>query len=450
MLDMIKLSIPFLEEYTVTTSEVGTGSVRYVDFDACMERGITLESRAVFACGFDESTGKHEREVQGLRHPYEQLPTSFTGIAFKIFGGSEMRPACIELKASPAKIIQGHNLFGSDDLELGSIEMIMALQHAYPDFCEMLDFQHTMLDHLDGTYSCRVPNEFIARQVISQMKNVSSGHLRAALKNEHGTTCYFNKNSRHCDRKAYLKHDEYNSQLAKFRKLADKGDRHALHIVDVMANPHLINYSRNLVRFEAGFKRRYLDKFNIPQYLFDTIDPSGKSVKGAINFFRDYKNDVNENNLVQEMWTKAFKPLFDSFRGLEMDIFNDKEVRDLLRQNFNSVTKTGKISFAKADRLFRFYRSILSDGYLNVKDTYSKAAFNKSLADLSSVGIAKAQLQQIMGNSTDTSNVVPFVKVINLDFSNQFPADYVEPKVSPIAQAYSIGDFSSLSHMRVA
>ncbi|MGR2988999.1 phage/plasmid replication protein, II/X family, partial [Vibrio vulnificus] len=73
-------------------------------------------------------------EVGDLRHPYQSLPTSFTGMAFKIFQGTALRDACVELKASPAKILQGHNVYGSTSIVSGAYEMLMALYHAYPDF----------------------------------------------------------------------------------------------------------------------------------------------------------------------------------------------------------------------------------------------------------------------------------------------------------------------------
>ncbi|WP_337922176.1 phage/plasmid replication protein, II/X family, partial [Vibrio cholerae] len=83
----------------------------------------------------------------------------------------------------------------------------------YPDVYEMLDVHLATLDAIDATYSARVKTELQARQVIQQLKNVSNKQMRTAVRNEHETTVYFNKGSRHCDRKAYLKGPEFNHQL---------------------------------------------------------------------------------------------------------------------------------------------------------------------------------------------------------------------------------------------
>ncbi|AXH77775.1 MAG: replication initiation protein [Inoviridae sp.] len=448
MIDMIKISIPFKLDYCNTTKAMNGKSVSYVNLKECSVRGVTLESKSLSVTGHDEM-GNYIVEADNLRHPYEALPTSFTAIAFKIFSGTITRFPCIELKASPAKIIQGHNLFGSDDLELGVLELIAALAHSYPDIIEMLDVQDSVLDLIDATYSCRVDNSFIANQVIAQLKNVSNGHLRRAVKNEFETTCYFNKNSRHVDRKVYLKEHEYLAQIKKYTALAEKGNSHAQYIVDAMSDPRLINYSRNLVRFEASIKRRYLDEFAVPQRLFDSVDRFGVDQIGAISFFKLYSEKENVS-IVQRMWEKAFSQLFKTFQGAKMNLFDDSLVRDELRLKYSSITKTGKVSYAKPDRLFRFYRSIMSDGYDNVKDTFHIATFNKSLVQLSEIGLSKAQLQQINGIATDVSNVVSFTSVINFEFSNQFPSWYVEPLNSPIASAYQTADFARVAHIKLA
>ncbi|AXH76361.1 MAG: replication initiation protein [Inoviridae sp.] len=448
MIDMIKISIPFKLEYCETTTPLNGKSVSYVNLKECAVRGVDLESKSLSVTGHDQM-GNYIIEADNLRHPYEALPTSFTAIAFKIFSGTVTRFPCVELKASPAKIIQGHNLFGSDDLELGVLELIAALSHSYPDIIEMLEIQDSVLDLIDATYSCRVDNEYISKQVIAQLKNISNGHLRRAVKNEYETTCYFNKGSRHVDRKVYLKEHEYLSQIKKYTALAEKGNSHAQYIVDAMSDPRLINYSRNLVRFEASIKRRYLDDFGVPQRLFDSVDRFDVKQIGAINFFKLYLKNENVS-IVQSMWKKAFCQLFKTFQGAKMNLFDDSLVRDELRLRYSSVTKTGKVSFAKPDRLFRFYRSIMSDGYDNVQDTFSRSTFHKSVAELSEIGLSKAQLQQINGISTDVSNVVSFTSVINFEFSNQFPAWYVEPANSPISSAYQTADFAQVAHIKLA
>ncbi|NBD81499.1 DNA replication protein, partial [Citrobacter werkmanii] len=64
-------------------------------------------------------------------------------------------------------------------------------------------------------------------------------------------------------------------------------------------------------------------------------------------------------------------------------------------------------------------------GYNNVQDTMPRNSFYRALNDLMVIGFSKAQLQQL---SSDKSSVVPLFRVINIDFNNQRPSWYVEPR----------------------
>lgn len=424
MIDKLKISIPFKTEFTHQTYQTKSGeSVAYVDIKECSRRGIGLEAKTIFFTG---EVGTEQYEVADLRHPFESLPTHFTGMAFKIYQGTLLRNPCIELKASPAKILQGHNVYGPTSIEVGAIEMMMAFYNNYPEVYEMLDVPSSTLDAIDATYSARVKTELQARQVIQQLKNVSNKQMRTAVRNEHETTVYFNKGSRHCDRKAYLKGPEFTHQLNQLRSLQDKGDRSYDRVIDVMSDPHLINYSRHLVRFEAGAHRRYLNDLDIPKNLFD-----------AIKYQKEYES--TGQNLIADIWKKAFTPLLEALEGQHMNIFNDEEVHNKLKQTYFRYTPKGNVSYAKADKLFRFYRSLVSDGYQAVYQSFtSRQTFSRHLNDLLAIGFSKAQLQNLQGNGND--NVVPLLQVIEIDFSQQHPSDYVEPKVGHIAQIYGYGD----------
>ena len=45
-----------------------------------------------------------------------------------------------------------------------------------------------------------------------------------------------------------------------------------------------------------------------------------------------------------------------------MNIYNRDNIQSLLRKHYYSVTPKGNISYAKADRLFGFYKNLLNDG----------------------------------------------------------------------------------------
>ncbi|EOX1769440.1 phage/plasmid replication protein, II/X family [Vibrio cholerae] len=424
MIDKLKISIPFKAEFTFSTHQAKSGeAVSYVDIKECSRRGIGLEAKTIFFTG---EVGAEQYEVADLRHPFESLPTHFTGMAFKIYQGTYLRSPCVELKASPAKILQGHNVYGPTSIEVGAIEMLMAFYNNYPDVYEMLDVHLATLDAIDATYSARVKTELQARQVIQQLKNVSNKQMRTAVRNEHETTVYFNKGSRHCDRKAYLKGPEFNHQLNHLRSLQEKGDTSYDRVIDVMSDPRLINYARHLVRFEAGAHRRYLDDLDIPKNLFD-----------AINYQKQYES--TGRNLIADIWTKAFTPLLEALEGQHMNIFNDEEVHNKLKQTYFRYTPKGNVSYARADKLFRFYRQLVSDGYHATYQSFtSRQTFARHLNDLLAIGFSKAQLQNLQANGND--NVVPLLQVVEINFSQQHPADYVEPTVGHISRMYGYGD----------
>ncbi|WP_070963512.1 phage/plasmid replication protein, II/X family [Vibrio sonorensis] len=424
MIDKLKISIPFKAEFTLTTHQAKSGeAVSYVDIKECSRRGVGLEAKTIFFTG---EVGNDQYEVADLRHAFESLPTHFTGMAFKIYQGTRLRSPCIELKASPAKILQGHNVYGQTCIKVGAIEMLMAFYNNYPDVYDMLDVQAATLDAIDATYSARVKTELQAKQVIQQLKNVSNKQMRTAVRNDHETTVYFNKNSRHCDRKAYLKGFEFQRQLKDLKALQEKGDRSYDRVIDVMSDPKLINYARYLVRFEAGAHRRYLDTLEIPKNLFDAID-------------YQEKYESTGRNLIADIWKKAFTPLLEALEGQHMNIFNDEEVHNKLKQTYYRYTPKGNVSYAKADKLFRFYRSLVSDGYQAVYQSFtSRATFSRQLNALLAVGFSKAQLQNLQGDARD--NVVPLLQVIEIDFSQQHPEDYVEPQVGHISKMYGYGE----------
>ena len=62
-----------------------------------------------------------------LRHAWETIPSSFRSLAFKvIFMPSHPThyEHFIEIKASPVKIMHGHNLFGSYDLGECALDLV--------------------------------------------------------------------------------------------------------------------------------------------------------------------------------------------------------------------------------------------------------------------------------------------------------------------------------------
>lgn len=413
MIDLLRLHIPFKSQFLVTTSDINTLSgVSYVDLDECMKRGIKMSGRCV------EFEIDGDLTVTGLNHPFEQLPSHYTGLAFKIYQGASLSAAHVQIKCSPAKLMQGHNVFGSTSIELGAFEMLYFLQRSNLEFAEMLDFSQTSVQEIHCTYSAKLKNEFVSKQAIAQLKNVSDGQMKPSV-NSFDTTVVWNKGSRHLSRVAYLKGPELAKQLAELKsKTRKEPSERNLRLVNVMSDYRLKDFASNLLRFEGRAKDRFFERMGMPQNLFDLV-----------KFQRDFEKEGA--CLIAHVWTVMFEPLLSALEGQSMNIYDDDFVYEKLKDTHSSLTKTGKVSYSKANRAFGFYRRLMSEGYQAVQQTFEgvngrvTATFYRNLDTLLDAGISKSQLQQLTGGSN--SNVVPLMQMINFDFENQRPSWYVEP-----------------------
>ena len=168
-------------------------------------------------------------------------------------------------------------------------------------------------------------------------------------------------------------------------------------------------FAENALRFEASILPRMFQRLNIPTHLGD---------------FMDYAENF-DGCLIESLWSEAFKDVFSALGEENMNVFDDEEILNRLKIKFAKVSlKTGNTSYAKANRLFRFYRSFKNEGYEEVKRTTAPRTFYDNMTELCTV-VSKAHLQNLKGIA---SNVVPMLKVINVDFSKQHPSSYIEPK----------------------
>lgn len=427
MIDFLKLSIPFKLKYM--HENPCSPDVLYIDLEQIAKlSGIRMAAYNVEfeIADANDPSGLHEGQrkvsVTGLKHPWDSVPSSFTGIAMKIYAGGKLRCPCVEIKASPAKILQGHNVYGSDDLELCGFEMLCALWDSLPELADLLDLHGTELDWIDATFAATTPNQNTALQVITALKNIRSGQIRPTRKSgDYETSVYWNEESRHCERKAYLKLTELEDDLADLQRRVERFKNAKVINANSPSiqslkrwnelNPivdKLKEFAAGMVRFEARAKQRYLKEFGIPRNLFD-----------AMNFQKNY--ELDGKNLIADLWQKAFKDLFAAFEGSEMNVYDDLTIHEQLRLKFYSITKSGKTSYAKADRIFQFFRNVSAHGYEVVRDSYSsRMSFWRMEQDLMAIGLGRSQLQQLTGQKA--TSIVPLIKMINVDFSTQRPA----------------------------
>ncbi|WP_347507519.1 phage/plasmid replication protein, II/X family [Pseudomonas anguilliseptica] len=407
-------------------------------------------------------------DVEDLSHAWESLPSSYTPLAFKVFHqslGKRLMPG-VELKASPAKLLQGHNVFGPTSIRLGAEVMIKWLAGSYPLLWARLDFRAIECYALDCTYSARMPNEQTALQVIQFMRGVSNGQTRNRG-DDYQTTAYWgSKETRLRKIKAYLKGPEFLLELDRVLKASRgaSGDPERRHDLDnahvrefklsrrdarmpmpilsasrtlkVLQDERLQEFARLLLRLEATVMHRWLERRNIPTNLWALCDyQEGLQTEGRC--------------FIQECFKASTAELFAAFEGMTMKRIDDDKVLAALIEKFTKEGK-GRWTKAKADHvtgaiiprvfipgkssdsyarsLFRTYRSIKDYGWEETMASMPRSSFYDHTGDLQVAGISKAMLQNL-AEYDNTRNVVPVLQLINIDFSSQRPDWYVEPSV---------------------
>jgi len=407
MLDRLHVFVPFHPQHvrveSADSTREGRGDRQSVDLTAL---GVPLVGAVEYA---DDGSAI----IDNLRHPYESVPSSFTGMALKVFPssyGKRVSPG-IEVKASPAKLLQGHNVFGSSCIELGFVTMMELLCKAYPVLFSMLDTRCAQLISLDATFSSRLDNESTCMQAIAAIQGVSGGQTKARGDN-YTTTAYFgSKASRSKRLKLYLKKPEFDAQLKALQAERSPGAKATLK---VMSCPRLQEWASNLLRMEVTVLKRFLDDRGIPYNLIDLIKHQ-----------REYDS---ADSFLEYLWKEATADLFKAFEGQTMKVITDENVKKALLSRYTTYTESGKARESLPLAAFRTYRLIRDYGYDETMRAGSRATFYRHVSMLTECGLSKATLQKL--NDSQQNNVVPLLRFVTVDFSAQRPFWYVEPRLS--------------------
>ncbi|UWG52575.1 phage/plasmid replication protein, II/X family [Pseudomonas aeruginosa] len=406
MLDKLHLFVPFrLEHIKLLGADGRSDPVHFVDLEALE---VPLQGQISRA---DDGSLQAER----LRHAWESLSTGFTPLAFKVFHeslGKRLMPG-IEIKASPAKLLQGHNVFGPVCIEKGALVMLKWIAGTYPKLAQMLDISATQVYALDCTYSARMPNERTAQQVIDALRGTSNGHTKSRGDNYQTSAYWGAKESRLKRLKAYLKHTEFQAQLDELKR-AGRADLSAARSARVMSDPRLQEWVRYLLRMEATVMHRWLERRGIPSRLVDLIA---------------YQQRLQEEGrcLIQECWQAVTADLFAAFEGIQMRVIDDEKVLAALTERHLKYDRKGKPNDSHARNLFRTYRSLKDYGWQETMDSMSRPTFYRHIKEICEAGLSKASLQKL--HEVDKGNVVPLLRFVQVDFSAQRPDWYVEPTV---------------------
>ena len=218
MIDQFKLSLYFKDSYLTVCSSGET----HLNYQILSVFGFKLAARSIsYTRCWDgaKNASDYRIDTMELNCPWESVPSSFSGMALKIWDSNRMGPPRLEIKASPAKLMQGHNVFGSTDIQSGSFHMLQTLQQAYPALLDAIDWKMTTVDIIDVTYSARLKEPSHQLSFIKFLRNVSNGQMRRSIySDDYETTTYLTpRDSKKRVLKVYLKYSEVQNEISKLQ-----------------------------------------------------------------------------------------------------------------------------------------------------------------------------------------------------------------------------------------
>jgi II/X family phage/plasmid replication protein len=393
MLDFLRLAIPIIPTHvrSLDNHHWFNGDIR--DF------GIPAATRHVSK--MDDGT-----TITGeLYHPYESLPSDYTDMAMKFYTNTMNTPPYVEIKASPLKLLQGHNVYGFESIELGSDHMLGMLFEAFPQLLPILDLENIEVLCVDTTYLVRLPHQSMVQPTLDYMANLAAGH-RKARQVKYENFISWGNDGASIRPKAYGKFEEVKAQLHKIQKKADKGCQRSKALVCAMHD--VLPFANAVLRLEARITKTYMSKNGIPTNLFQLI-----------------KLQHEQPELLLRLWHVAFDPILDRMKGKYMNFSNDAEILELFKSKLVTYTKTGKPSYTKANNAMKFYSLIRQIGLVATKNLYNERTFYDALKHLEACEISIGHLQNLAKNPN--GKVIPFVRLFELKMADQLPSDYVQP-----------------------
>jgi len=350
-----------------------------------------------------EENGVILKTLENEKTKYESLASSHSGMAFKFFHNGRNCDPYVELKCSPAKLLQGHNLYGFDDIQLAAQNMIALLSVAYPVFYKMLNLTNIQVSEIDINYSVFIADPQAKKMFMDHLRYVSNGQTKSRDSN-YSTTSYFGaKNSRIKKLKVYSKIEEMENDAVKMEKQG------FLESAKIIREEALTDRAKQAVRFEATIKKRFLQKRGIPTDLI-----------GLCRYMRE------KDEAYKLLFNEAWKDIFKALEGHTMKLVDNDSVYNAIKSEFQTVTKTGRVSLVKVNRLFSFYQTLKTFGYDHASTLSTRVMFYYNVTDLIKCGFSKSFLQNLHKDSGAV--VIQMSKYITIDFDNQVPDGYQIPK----------------------
>lgn len=342
-------------------------------------------------------------------HPYESIPTSYTGIGFKVFDTTNNCMPYVILNCSVAKILQGHNVYGNLDMFTGLCEVFGIFAENYPDLASKLDWQNAWLSKFDVTLPALAPSRQSAIKLREYFRNVDWGRLRNHNFKPNGkmemNTLYFGSaDSRVGGFKIYCKGVELDRQLYELEKKAKKGDIKAFHNLQPYTK-EVVEFADKSIRIEATVKKRMLDDNNLPTNLWQFL-----------------LLQIQDKDIYSRLFKMKTQDFMQSLEGMRMPYDDDVKVYELLCKRLGNYGKDGKPLYTKAKNAYRFYLQLKQLGFKEVESLTNRATFYRNVKLLTDAGFNKAYLQNLA--KTDET---PILRILNLDLNAPLPKSYHSP-----------------------
>ncbi len=178
------------------------------------------------------------------------------------------RAAELYIDGNPSKFLQGHNVFGSDDLT-GLLRAVLSRVVELLDLGAVpIGLASAKVHRLDFTHSFCFDSRADARLYVSSLALRSHG--RMGRPNLHGYTCYFGQHSRRWSFKLYTKGDEL--------------DKHKLP-EDLPHRAEIYREADNLVRAELTLRSlelKRLDRPNVHHWTPTQLNESYREYVGRL------------------------------------------------------------------------------------------------------------------------------------------------------------------------
>jgi II/X family phage/plasmid replication protein len=383
MLDKLEINIPFHRDY-VNVSEQDKSfhhakkfSSSYLtsdDFCFVDLRFLDNETSAR-TIHFEDGYPR----VSDLYCPWESLPSSFSGMALKVYhmGCGKQNWPFVQLKCSPVKLLQGHNVCGDVSFFQAFKNMAALLNETYPVLFCKLDLDNTEIVSFDINYSLKIENRKIRESLMRYFQSMELSRVKTNAKYE--STCYYGSpKSTRKSIKIYLKGLEL------------ERDKKSLEFVDT----NVLALSEHLVRFELTVKKQYLKDRNIPLRIKD---------------FLYYFKNVD----LFEFWKMGMSDFFNCLDG-DIVTTDDDKIKNILNNYHGHVR--GRVS-----KLFSLIQSIKMLGFDLVRSQYPSSTFRRMLSQLHDCGFSRSYLQHLNVNSFN--NVIPIVRVVDISNFSDY-SDY--------------------------